>query len=46
MIEHFSKWLELVPLSDHINERTTYAFLDKVFNRFGVRVEVFIDQGT
>jgi hypothetical protein len=35
MIEHFSKWLELVPLPDYSNEGTTYAFLDMVFNRFG-----------
>jgi hypothetical protein len=46
MIEHFSKWLELVPLPDHSNEKATYAFLDKVFNRFGVRAKVLINQGT
>jgi hypothetical protein len=45
MIEHFSKWLELVPLSNRSNEKTTYAFLDMVFNRFGVPVEVLINQG-
>jgi hypothetical protein len=44
MIEHFSKWLELVPLLNHNSERATYAFLDKVFSRFGVLVENFIDQ--
>jgi hypothetical protein len=41
MIEHFSKWLELVPLLDCSNERTTYAFMDKVFNRFGALIMVF-----
>jgi hypothetical protein len=45
-IEHFSKWLELVPLLDHINEGVAYAFWDMVFNRFGAPSKVFIDQGT
>jgi hypothetical protein len=45
MIEHFSKWLELVPLPDCSSEGTAYAFLDKVFNKFGALVEFFIDQG-
>jgi hypothetical protein len=26
MIEHFSKWLALVPLLDHNDEKNTYAF--------------------
>ncbi|CAK9225535.1 unnamed protein product [Sphagnum troendelagicum] len=31
MIEHFSKWLELVPLPNYSSEGgATYAFLDKV----------------
>jgi hypothetical protein len=46
MIEHFSKWLELVPLLDRNSEGVAYAFLDKVFSRFGVPIEVLIDQGT
>jgi hypothetical protein len=48
MIEHFSKWLELVPLSDHIrnNERATYAFLDRAFSRFEALAKVFTKQGT
>jgi len=46
MIEHFSKWLELVPLPNHNSEGTTYAFLDKMFSRFGVLVENLIDQNT
>jgi hemoglobin-like flavoprotein len=45
MIENFSKWLELVPLLDHSNEGATNAFLDKMFNKFGALVEVFINQG-
>jgi hypothetical protein len=40
MIEHFSKWLELVPLLDYSNEGIAYAFMDKMFNKFGVLTEV------
>jgi hypothetical protein len=46
MMEHFSKWLELVPLPYHNSEGVAYALLDKVFNKFGVLTEIFIDQGT
>jgi hypothetical protein len=46
MIEHFSKWLELVPLPNCGNEGTTYASMDKMFNIFCVIVEVFTNQGT
>jgi hypothetical protein len=45
MIEHFSKWLELVPLLDRNNEGVTYAFLDKMLSRFGALIKYFIDQG-
>jgi transposase-like protein len=45
MIEHFLKWLELVSLLDHINEKATYAFLDKVLKKFGTQIEVLIDKG-
>jgi hypothetical protein len=38
--EQFSKWLELVPLSNRNNERATYAFLDNVLNRFGAPSKV------
>ncbi len=31
MIKQFLKWLELMPLSKHNNEKFVYAFLDKVF---------------
>jgi len=44
IIEHFSKWLELVLLLNCNNEKATYAFLDKVLIRFGVLIEVFINQ--
>ncbi len=34
-----------MPLLDCNNERATYAFLDKLFNEFGVLVETLINQG-
>jgi hypothetical protein len=37
MIEHFSKWLELVMLLDHSSEGAIYAFLDKVLSRLGLQ---------
>jgi hypothetical protein len=45
MIKHFSKWLKLVLLLNCNSEEATYAFLDKVLNRFGVLTEVLINQG-
>jgi hypothetical protein len=44
MIEHFSKWIELVALSDKFSEGTAYSFLDRVLSRFGVPAEVLTDQ--
>jgi hypothetical protein len=46
MIEHFSKWLDLLPLLYLNNEKKNYAFLDKLFNKFGISEQVFFDQGT
>jgi hypothetical protein len=46
MVEHFSKWIELVPSPDKSSEGVAYAFLDMVFSHFGAPVEVLIDQGT
>jgi transposase-like protein len=46
MVEHFSKWIELVPSPDKSNEGVAYAFLNKVFSHFGAPAEVLIDQGT
>ncbi len=46
MIKHVSKWLELVPLLDHSSERTAYAFMDKMFSRFGVPGEVLANKCT
>jgi transposase-like protein len=46
MVEHFSKWIELVPSPDKSNERVTYAFLDRVLSHFGAPAEVLTDQGS
>ncbi len=40
MVEHFSKWIELVPSPDKSNEGIAYAFLDRVFSHFGALAEV------
>jgi hypothetical protein len=45
MIEHISKWLELMPLLDRNNEGVAYAFLEKMCNKFGALVKVLTDQG-
>jgi hypothetical protein len=46
MVEHFSKWIELVPSPDKSSEGVAYAFLDKVLSHFGALVEMLTDQGT
>ncbi|CAM6102398.1 unnamed protein product [Calypogeia fissa] len=46
MVEHFSKWIELVALPDKASEETAYAFLDRVLSHFGAPAEVLTDQGT
>ncbi|KAL3688002.1 hypothetical protein R1sor_014311 [Riccia sorocarpa] len=46
MVEHFSKWIELVALHDKSSEGTAYAFLDSVLSHFGAPAEVLTDQGT
>ncbi len=45
MVEHFSKWIALVPSLDKSNEGVAYAFLDRVFSHFGALVEVLTNQG-
>jgi len=45
MIEHFSKWVELVALLDKSSHSTSHAFLQHVLSRFGGYVECFTDQG-
>ncbi len=46
MVEHFSKWIELVPSLDKSSEGVAYVFLDRVFSHFGAPAEVLTDQGT
>jgi len=45
IVEHFSKWIELVPSPDKSNEGVAYAFLDRVLSHFGAPVKVLTDQG-
>ncbi|OAE21043.1 hypothetical protein AXG93_606s1290 [Marchantia polymorpha subsp. ruderalis] len=44
MVDHFSKWIELVALPDKASEGTVYDFLDRVLSHF-FAPEVLIDQG-
>jgi hypothetical protein len=46
MIEHFSKWVELVALPDKSSHSTNQTFLQQVLSRFGACVECLIDQGS
>jgi hypothetical protein len=46
MIEHFSKWVELVALPNKSSHSTNQAFLQQVLSRFGACVECLIDQGS
>jgi hypothetical protein len=45
MVEHFSKWIELVPSLDKSSEGVMYAFLNRVLNHFGAPTEVLTNQG-
>lgn len=45
MIEYFFKWLELVPLLNHNNERVVYAFLKKKISQFDASTKILINQG-
>jgi hypothetical protein len=46
MIEHFSKWVELVALSDKSSHNTSHVFLQQVLSRFGACAECLINQGS
>jgi transposase-like protein len=46
MIEHFSKWVELVVLPNKSSHSTSQAFLQKVLNRFGAYAKCLTDQGS
>ena len=43
IIEHFSKWIELVALLDKFSEGGAYAFVDRIVSRFEAPTEVLID---
>ncbi len=45
MIKHFSKWVELVALSNKSSHSTNQTFL-QVLSRFGACVECLIDRGS
>ncbi len=45
MVEHFSKWIELVLSPDKSSEGVAYTFFDRVLNHFGAPTEVLTDQG-
>jgi hypothetical protein len=46
MIEHFSKWVELVALPDKSSHSTSQAFLQQVLSRFRACAECLTDQGS
>lgn len=46
MVEHFSKWIELIPIPDRQSETIARAFLVHVLCRFGAPAEVVSDGGT
>jgi transposase InsO family protein len=46
MIEHFSKWVELVALPNKSSHSTIQAFLQQVLSRFGACAKCLTDQGS
>jgi hypothetical protein len=46
MIEHFSKWVELVALPDKSSHNTSQVFLQQVLSRFEACDECLTDQGS
>ncbi len=46
MIEHFSKWVEVVVLLDKSSHNTNQVFLQQVLSRFGACAECFTDEGS
>lgn len=45
MVEHFSKWIELVALPQNLSEFAAMEFLDQILARFGAPAEVLTNQG-
>jgi len=46
MIEHFSKWVELVALPDKSSHSISQALLQQVLSRFGAYAKWLTDQGS
>jgi transposase InsO family protein len=46
MIEHFSKWVELVALPNKSSHSTSQAFLQQVLSRFKACAECLTNQGS
>ncbi len=46
MIEHFSKWVELIVLPNKSSHNTSQVFLQQVLSRFGACAECLTDQGS
>ena len=44
-IEHFSKWVELIPLPSKSSANATRGLLEGVISRYGAPDEVLTDQG-
>ena len=44
-IEHFTKWVELIPLPSKYSKDAAKALLDGVLSRYGAPGEVLTDQG-
>jgi hypothetical protein len=44
MVEHFSKWIELVPSPNKSSGGVTYAFLNRVLSHFGALAKVLTNQ--
>ena len=45
MVEHLSKWIELVALFQNFAKLAATSFLDRVFTQFGALAKVLTDQG-
>ena len=44
-IEHFTKWVELIPLPSKSSKDSARALLDGVLSRYGAPGEILTDQG-
>lgn len=43
MVQHSSKWIELMALLDKASEVTAYAFLDRMLNHLGAVAKMLSD---